>query len=99
MTVTKNINSIHLDATGQAHTGPGILKRVILSSGADGGTTATIYDNTSAAGNKLAPPLVVDPSIEGGELVISKSFEIGAEFSTGVHVVIAGTLPECVIVI
>jgi hypothetical protein len=99
MTVTKNINSIHLDATGQAHTGPGIVKRVILYSGSTAGATVTLYDNTSATGNKIAPTLAVDPSNTGGEAAISKSFEIGAEFSTGVHAVMTGTSPECVIII
>ena len=93
MTVTKNINSIHIDATGQAHTGPGKLKRVVLYSGTAGGVTAKCYDGTADTDNEITPTLAVDPAsaAESGEEKISKSLEIGAEFATGVYVVIAGT--------
>ena len=99
MVTTKNINSILMTATGQAHTGPGILKRVILSSAANGGTSAIVYDGTGTSGVKITPTLLVDPGIEAGEVTITKSLEIGSRFETGVHVVIAGTNPEVLIVI
>lgn len=92
MTVTKRVNSILIDATGQAHTGPGKLQRVILYSSTTGAVTAVIYDDTAAGtDDKLTTTLVVDPHELGGEATGTREFEIGAEFENGLSVVISGT--------
>ena len=91
MTVTKRINSIRIDATGQAHTGPGVLRRVIIYSSAVEDVIVNIYDDTDAGtADKLTVPLVLDTPSVSGEDTATRVFEIGAEFENGLSVVITG---------
>ena len=75
-------------ATGTAKTGNGKLLGGILTAGADA-ATATIYDNTSAAGNILRT--VKAPANTSVELAVPHG---GIRFGTGLHVVLAGTAPK-----
>ena len=95
MTVTKHINTVHLNATGLAHTGPGILKRVLVYAAA--AVVVQCYDSLAGTDNPLTIPLAVD--VIGAEaLALSKSFEVGARFDTGLRCVLTGT-GECIVVI
>jgi len=97
MTVTKNINTMHLDATGQAHTGPGFLKRVLLFTDHADGMRAICYDGTAATDPPITSTLYADPGTDQADA--TRTFEIGAEFATGVHVVMTGAAGDCLIVL
>ncbi|OGL62022.1 MAG: hypothetical protein A3J27_12100 [Candidatus Tectomicrobia bacterium RIFCSPLOWO2_12_FULL_69_37] len=75
-------------ATGTARTGSGKLLGGVLTAGADA-ATATIYDNTSAAGKVLRT--VKAPA---GTTVDIGVPACGVHFGTGLHAVLAGTGPK-----
>lgn len=93
MTVTKHINTAHLDATGVAHTGPGVLKRVIVYTG--GTLSVKCYDNVAGTTNPITPELAVD--MIGADIIRTESFEVGARFDTGLRCAFTGA-GECVVV-
>jgi len=76
-----------LTATGTIHTGPGVFKGINICAGADA-ATATVYDNTSAAGRIICKV--------GAAIGLSKeSYPPGGVLcSIGIHVVITGTTPQ-----
>jgi hypothetical protein len=88
MTVTANRNTVHLDAQGQAYTGPGKLERIMVY--APAALIVQCYDGTSGTGTPpITTPLQAD--IIGAETVASYVYEVGAEFETGVFVKFTGT--------
>ena len=91
MTVLKRANSILIDATGQAHTGPGKLLRVLIYSSDTEEAIVNIYDDTAAGtADRLTLPLMYDPPDVSGETMGTRVYEVGAEFENGLSVVITG---------
>ncbi len=73
----------HVTATGQVYTGFGKVKSITLKGGS-AASTATVYDNTSAAN-----PIIADLSAP-----INVTFNTGpieVPVAKGVHLVLAGT--------
>jgi hypothetical protein len=89
MTVTANKNTIHLNAQGQAYTGPGKLVRIQVYSPAVGALLAQCFDGTSGVGTPaITVPLRSDEI--GAEAGGSYVFECGVEFETGLFVKFTG---------
>ena len=82
------VETTEVTATGTAKTGNGKLLGGLLTGGSDA-ATATIYDNTSAAGGILRTvKAAANTSVELGIPAC------GIHFGIGLHVVLAGTGPK-----
>ncbi|MBI4250996.1 MAG: hypothetical protein HY618_00920 [Candidatus Tectomicrobia bacterium] len=79
--------TIEVTATGTAKTGNGKLLGGVLTAGIDA-ATATIYDNTSAAGSKIRTVKAA-----AGATVSLGVPQGGIRFGIGLHAVLAGTAP------
>ena len=86
----RHLNGATLTVTGQAYTGQGELKRVILHTETAGGIVAILYDAAAEGTTNQLATVSVDVD-DTGELSGAKSFEIGREFENGVSVVLTGT--------
>lgn len=83
-------NGSVLTATGQAITGQGKLKNIIVYSGTEGGLSAVLYDSVGAATNMLTT-VGADPLIGGGSDICTVSVPSSRTFENGVYAVLTGT--------
>lgn len=88
MTVTANKNTIHLDAQGQAYTGPGKLARIMIYAPGAGALIAQCYDGTAGTDPPITTPLQADQI--GAEAAATYVYECGAEFEDGLFVKFTG---------
>jgi len=70
-------------SSGVAVTGACVFKGIIFKTDGTNDVTVTVYDNTSASGNKLTPESFV---IEGSARVFALSYEPGVLAVNGIYV-------------
>jgi hypothetical protein len=82
--------NIAANGTVVVATGQGVLRCITINSKGATGNTATVYDNTSAAGNKIA-------TIDTTSGVLTLRYD--CEYATGLTVVLAnGTTADITVV-
>lgn len=87
-----NKNSAFLSGgagTVALYSGPGKVKRVLVSSEDDSVASVTLYDSTTNT-NQLTPPLAIEP-LNSLQVFDTKQYDLDIEFATGLYVVLAGT--------
>lgn len=97
MAITRLNNVVRLEESGLAWTGPGKVERVIATSDADA-LQVELFDALTETASKKIGHFQLD--VIGSEANVSRSFESGARFDTGLYVKITagGTFSVQVII-
>ena len=83
--------NITTNTTTTVVTGPGVLKRIVINTKGASANTATIYDNTTNSGTKIA---TMDTTANVGEVNYDVSFVTGLTVATA-----TGTAADLTVVV